>query len=160
MYLNKPKERAYNMRPYLDPAVPLVTDHPDPYQRKQFLEIIRNQMAQKPHHMRKPEIYMWEKVKLIDNVAMPKQFALTRRRRWWHMQKFDPLGKEHWHPEFVNYDQKELKYIPKGMRPAWTRRRGLARRYNKFLPKIEVPLKDKVAVWRAPDRTYKGEHDD
>ncbi len=41
------RERGYLMTPYLDPHMPLVTDHPDPYQRKRFLDIIRAQTANK-----------------------------------------------------------------------------------------------------------------
>lgn len=115
MYLNKPKVRSYDMTPYLDPECPLVTDHPDPYQRKRFFDIVRDQLSNRPPSVgsEKPELYQWEKIKIVDNNAMPAQFALTRRRRWFHMAKIDPLGKEHWHPEFVNTDEKTNKYIPR-----------------------------------------------
>jgi len=161
MYLNKPEERGYLTTPYLDPHMPLVTDHPDPYQRKRFLDIIRAQMANKPQegHNQKPEIYMWEKIKLIDHKAMPPQFRLAARRRWWHMQRTDFMGKEHWNPEFVNCDEKTHRYIPKGKRPAWTRKGTLNRRYNKYDPKIQVPLKNKIAVWSVPDMKYRGDED-
>jgi len=166
MYLNKPKVRSYSLTPYLDPDCPLVTDHPDPYQRKRFFEIIRDQTSNRPppegrHGGAKPEIYMWEKIKLIDHQAMPPQFRLAARRRWWHMQKIDPMGKEHWNPEFISCDEKVDKYIPRGLRPAWTRKGTLNRRYNKFAPKIKVPLSDtKTAVWALPDMKYRGENDD
>jgi len=159
MYLNKPKVRNYSMTPYLDSEVPLVTKHADKYQREEFLKIIRGQTAKKKQLLyRKPEIFAWEKIKLIDSNVMA-WMGVERRRRWWHMRKMDPLGKEHWDPEFISTDEKTDRYIPKGMRPEWTRKGKLNRRYNKFNPRIQVPLKDKIARYSLPDMKYNGDED-
>ncbi|XP_023334071.1 39S ribosomal protein S30, mitochondrial [Eurytemora carolleeae] len=158
MFLNKPRSREYSMTPYLGKIGKLV-NHPDNYQRKRFMEIIRNQFSNRPKTVQKPEMYLWEKLLLVDNKSMP-QLALDRRRPWWHMKNIDFLGKEHWHPEFVNTDEKRHKYIAKGMREPWTRKGELNRRYNKFQPKIAFPLKEKLAVYEVPESKYKGEKDD
>jgi len=135
-----------------------VTNFPDDYQRNRFLEIVRNQLSNRPKAVKKPEMYLWEKLLLVDNNALP-QLGLARRRPWWYMSKIDFLGKEHWHPEFVNTDEKRDRYIPKGLREPWTRKGTLNRRYNKFQPKIRVPLKEKIAVYEVPSMEYKGEED-
>jgi len=160
MYLNKPKARNYSMTPYLDSDVPLVTNHPDKYQREEFLKIIRTQTAKRNHLLHsKPELYAWEKIKLVDHNILA-WMGIERRRRWWHMRKNDPLGKEHWDPEFINTDEKTDRYIPKGMRPEWQRKGKLNKRYNKYNPRIQVPLKDKIAVYSVPDVKYRPELDD
>jgi len=158
MYLNKPRARNHPMKPYLNDVDKLV-NFPDDYQRKRFMEIIRNQMSNRPRHIEKPELYLWEKIMFVDNKAFP-ELDLARRRRWWHMAKIDFLGKEHWNPEFLNADEKTLKYIPKGMRPEWGRKGPLNRKNTKWNPKIEVPLKEKIAVVQLPDSKYKPENDD
>jgi len=154
MMLNKPRAREYNMTPYLNAKVPRVTLFPDDYQRKRFLEVIRNQLSNRPKAVAKPEMYLWEKMLMVDHDTMP-EVGLYRRRRWWHMYKYDFLGKEHWHPEFINTDEKTDRFVPKGMREPWTRKGTLNRRYNKFDPKLQIPLKDKIAVWTVPDTKYK-----
>ena len=45
MYLSIYRAREYNMTPYLNAKVPRVTLFPDDYQRKRFLEVIRNQLS-------------------------------------------------------------------------------------------------------------------
>jgi len=155
MYLNKPRERPYNMKPYLS-SVDKLVDFKDDYQRDRFMTIIRNQLSNRPKTVEKPELYMWEKIMLIDNNAFP-ELDLARRRRWWHMAKIDFLGKEHWDPEFVNTDEKRDRYIPKGMRPENTRKGPTNRRNNKLEPKIVVPLKERIAVLQLPDTKYKDE---
>lgn len=155
MYLNKPRERPYNMKPYLS-SVDKLVDFKDDYQRDRFMTIIRNQLSNRPKTVEKPELYMWEKIMLIDNNAFP-ELDLARRRRWWHMAKIDFLGKEHWDPEFVNTDEKRDRYIPKGMRPENTRKGPTNRRNNKLEPKIVVPLKERIAVLELPDTKYKDE---
>ena len=39
-----------------------------------------------------------------------------------------------------------FRYIPKGMREPWTRKGELNRRYNKYQPKIQVPLKVNIIM--------------
>lgn len=158
MYLNKPRRREYSLTPYLG-EVGTITEFRDSYQRNRFMTIIRNQLSNRPKTMAKPEMYLWEKLLLVDNETMP-QLGQTRRRRWWMMSEIDFLGKEHWNPEFVNTDEKRDRYIAKGMREEWTRKGQLNRRYNKFQPKIQIPLKDKIAVYEIPETKYKGEKDD
>jgi len=120
--------------------------------RKMLNSLVPNQK------MPKPELYYWEKMLLVDHNMMP-EMSLNRRQRWWHMYKYDFLGKEHWHPEFVNADVKKNTYIAKGKREPWTRQGKYNRRYNKFQPKLQVPLKDKIAVYSVPSMRYKDQED-
>lgn len=154
MYLNKPEPRAYSLTPYLG-EIGKVVDFPDTYQRKYLLQTVRDQTARREKKMKKPEIYLWEKIFQIDHNTMPH--LGLRRRRWWQMAKLDFKGKEHWHPEFVSTDPSFPKYIPKGYREPWQRKGELNRRYSKYAPKLQVPLKDKLAVYEIPDPVYKDE---
>ena len=53
--------------------------------------------------------------------------------------------RQHWHPEFKQYDEERHRYVPKGYREPWQRKWGLGRRYSKNAPKVTVPLQDKVS---------------
>ena len=54
------------------------------------------------------------------------------------------VSRQHWHPEFKQYDEARHRYVPKGYREPWQRKYGLGRRYSKNAPKVTVPLQDKV----------------
>ena len=54
------------------------------------------------------------------------------------------VARQHWHPEFKQYDEARHRYVPKGYREPWQRKYGLGRRYSKNAPKVTVPLQDKV----------------
>lgn len=154
MYLREPRIRDYNLTPYLNSAKTVANFH-EPYQRKFLFENIRHIYSNRPRHFEKPEIYMWEKINLIDH---PGPFAIQlglRRRRWFQMAKVSHLGKEHWHPEFMSLDDKRHRYIPKALRPEdYMRKKGLGRRYNKWKPKLTIPLEDRPAVYKLPTTEY------
>ena len=64
--------------------------------------------------------------------------------------------REHWHPEFEQYEEKTLPYLPKAFRKEdFMKKKGLGRRYSKHLPKLTVPLEDTAAVYKLPDTKYK-----
>jgi len=153
MYLLEPQARLYNISPYLSQAK-TVSNYHDPYQRQYLLQNIRHMYSNRPRHLQKPETYLWEKMALVDH---PGVYALRmghRRRRWFQMYKVSHLGKEHWHPEFETYDEKNNRYIPKALRPEeFMRKKGLGRRYSKWLPKLSIPLEEKAAVYKLPKST-------
>ena len=65
------------------------------------------------------------------------------------------LFREHWHPEFMSLDDKRHRYIPKALRPEdYMRKKGLGRRYNKWKPKMTIPLEDRPAVYKLPTTEY------
>jgi len=126
----------------------------DNYQRKYFYGIHRDMYANRPRHHEKPEMYMWEKIHLIDHKgSFEKQLGL-RRRRWFQMAKVDQHGKQHWHPEFKQYDEERHRYVPKCYREPWQRKWGLGRRYSENAPKVTVPLQEKVSEFQMPDVRY------
>jgi len=153
MYMLEPQVRQYSLTPYLS-EVKTVSNFHDPYQREFLHSTVRHMYSNRPRHYAKPEMYLWEKISLVDH---PGPYALQmglRRRRWFQMYKVSHLGKEHWHPEFESYDNKKNRYIPKALRPEdYMRKKGLGRRYNKFLPKLTVPLEEKAAVYKLPKTT-------
>merc|ERR1739838_324403 len=124
-----------------------VSNYHDPYQRQYLLQNIRHMYSNRPRHLQKPETYLWEKMALVDH---PGVYALRmghrrrrwfemghRRRRWFQMYKVSHLGKEHWHPEFETYDEKNNRYIPKALRPEqFLRKKALGPRHSQRLPKL------------------------
>jgi len=151
-YLTQPKPRE-NMTPYLG-EVGRVSEHPDNYQRRYFKSLHRHQYTNRPRHFEKPETYLWEKIHLIDHPAMFAKQVGLRRRRWFQMYKVDQHGRQHWHPEFKQYDEERHRYVPKAYREPWQRKYGMGRRYSKNAPKVTVPLQDKVSEFQMPDTRY------
>lgn len=150
MYLNKPQTRQYSLTPYLSP-VKTVSNFHEPFQRQMLLEKTREVYSNRPKHIAKPEMYLWEKMHLVDHFSGWGLAMGLRRRRWFQMYKVSHLGKEHWHPEFESLDENQHGYIPKAKRPEpWMMKKGLGRRYNKHLPKLAVPMEDTAAVYRLP----------
>jgi len=154
MYLMKPQERWYDMTPYLEGSGRVV-DHPNNYQRQFLHGTMKHQYSNRPRHHKKPEIYMWEKIFVIDHNMMHVP-NLARRNRWFQMCKISHLGKEHFHPEFKKYDEERQRYLPKGFREPWQRKRGMGRRYYRYLPKLKIPLEEDSGPFpnqRLPEST-------
>ena len=61
-----------------------------------FFQALRQKLTlafDRPRHFEKPEMYLWEKIHLVDHPAMfAKQIGL-RRRRWFQMYKVDQHGR-------------------------------------------------------------------
>jgi len=150
MFLLEPQTRQYSLTPYLS-SVKTVSNYHDPYQRKLMLETIRKIYSNRPKHKAKPEMYLWEKMHLVDHFGPWGLIQGLRRRRWFQMYKVSHLGRNHWHPEFETLDEPHGKYIPKAMRPEeYMRKKGLGRRYNRYAPKLTVPLEETAAVYKLP----------
>lgn len=153
MYLRKGEKRTYSITPYLGEES-RVTDFQDDYQRKFLFDKIRDVYSKRPPKVEKPEMYLWEKMHLVDH---PGHLALSlglRRRRWFQMAKVSHLGREHWHPEFKTLDEQQNRYIPKWYREPWQRKKGLGRRYSKHAPKLKIPLQDEpLSVHELPKST-------
>merc|ERR1711874_702461 len=111
------------------------------YQRQFLHGTMKHQYSNRPRYHKKPEIYMWEKIFVIDHDMMHVP-NLARRNRWFQMCKISHLGKEHFHPEFKKYDEERQRYLPKGFREPWQRKRGMGRRYYRYLPKLKIPLEE------------------
>eukprot|EP00092_Neocalanus_flemingeri_P010485 GFUD01011296.1.p1 GENE.GFUD01011296.1~~GFUD01011296.1.p1 ORF type:complete len:107 (-),score=25.69 GFUD01011296.1:15-335(-) len=100
-------------------------------------------------------MFLWEKMNLVDHPGTSALKMGSRRRRWFQMYKISHLGKEHWHPEFETYDEKNHRYIPKAKRPEdFMRKKGLGRRYSKWQPKLSIPLEEKAVVYKLPNVSY------
>ena len=61
-----------------------------------------------------------------------------------------PPPRQHWHPEFKQYDEERHRYVPKCYREPWQRKWGLGRRYSENAPKVTVPLQEKVTPQPQP----------
>jgi len=154
MYMLEPQTREYSLTPYLSHVKTLSNFH-DSYQRQFLFDSLRRIYSNRPRHLAKPEIYLWEKIHLIDHPGVMSMRMGPRRRRWFQMAKISHLGREHWHPEFESLDEKNPRYIPKALRPHdFMRKKGLGRRYGKHMPKLNIPLEEKAAIYKLPKVAY------
>uniref|UniRef100_A0A1S4GB15 Uncharacterized protein n=2 Tax=Anopheles gambiae TaxID=7165 RepID=A0A1S4GB15_ANOGA len=103
-YINEPKERAVNLKPYLCPTETRVADIEDE-NRRVFMERAYKHMASnRPRHRLVPEVYQWEKIYKIDNKTRPME---PKRRPF-------ELGENMYNRRM---DEHALKYIPRAVRP-------------------------------------------
>jgi len=150
MYLRKPQERDHSLTPYLSQER-TVANFPEPYQRKNLHNKHRHMYANRPRHYEKPEMYLYEKIHLVDHPGTKAHLIGSRRKRWFQMYKIHHWGREHWHPEFEAYEEKNNPYLPKAFRKEdFMKKKGLGRRYSKHLPKLTIPLEEKAAVYKLP----------
>jgi len=150
MYLRKPEARNYSLTPYLSKDQTVANFH-EPYQRNSLHVKHRHMYANRPRHYEKPEMYLWEKIHLVDHPTAKAHLIGSRRKRWFQMYKVHHWGREHWHPEFEAYEEKTNPYLPKAYRKEdFMKKKGLGRRYSKYLPKLKLPLEDKAAVYKLP----------
>jgi len=152
-YLREPASREYSLTPYLGEKGRLSQFH-DKYQRQYLMGNHRHMYSQRPRHYEKPEMYLWEKIHLIDHKGPFEKMMGLRRRRWFQMYKVDQHGKQHWHPEFKQYDEERHRYIPRAFRQLKHNKKGFERRFTKNSPKVTVPLQDEVSVYNMPDIKY------
>jgi len=157
MYLRQPQPREHSLTPYLAEHKTVSRYH-EPYQRNNLQKQFKHMYSNRPRHYAKPEMYLWEKIHLVDHKGIMAARLGNRRRRWFQMAKVAHSGREHWHPEFMEVKENNPPYVPKAMRKEdYMRKKGLGRRYNKYLPKLTVPLEETAAIYKLPETKYKPE---
>lgn len=103
-YVAEPKERAHEMKPYLDQEEQTVADIEDK-ERREFLETrYKHIMSGRPRHRLVPEVYMWEWIYKIKFQTRP----MDARRRFFELNE-DPWARR--------MDEHTPRYIPKSLRP-------------------------------------------
>ncbi|KAG7300263.1 hypothetical protein JYU34_015833 [Plutella xylostella] len=104
VYLNKPEERDYDMKPYLDKEEQVVADIEDDNKRCWLEDRFKHLVSNKPKHYLTPEIYHWEYIYKIQN----KTRFFERKVRPFErgINPFDRKLNDHLPP-----------YIPKALRP-------------------------------------------
>ncbi|KAL5277554.1 MRPS30 family protein [Megaselia abdita] len=111
IYTNTPKERNFNLTPFLGDRERNVADIPE-QERREFLEhTFKHLCSNRPRHLALPEIYNWEKIYKIDH----KQRAMEPKRR------FFERGVNPWSRTL---DQHCPDYIPKVIRPGGVKSRN------------------------------------
>lgn len=103
-YLNEPKSRNYDMKPYLGEDEKIVADI-DHSERRIFLEEkFKRIFSNRPRTRLDPEIYLWEKIYKIDNKTRPID----------PLRKFFELKQNPWKKHL---NDQLPPYIPKCLRP-------------------------------------------
>ncbi|XP_037039129.1 28S ribosomal protein S30, mitochondrial [Bradysia coprophila] len=103
-YINEPKQRAIDMKPYLGLDEQKIADI-EHVERREFLQEKFNQLfSGRPRHKVVPEVYNWEKIYKIDHKTMP----LVPRRRFFELG-INPFRR--------TLDEHRLAYVPKALRP-------------------------------------------
>ncbi len=109
-YINEPKQRAIDMKPYLGLNEQKVADI-DNVDRRLFLEEkYKHLVSCRPRHKLIPEVYHWEKIYKIDHKTKP----LAPRRRFFELG-LNPFQR--------TLDEHRQKYIPKCVRPGGKKNR-------------------------------------
>lgn len=103
-YINVPKKRDIDMKPYLGKKEKRVADI-DHTERREFLEnTFKHIASNRPRHRLSYEIYNWEKIYKIDHETRP----MAAKRRPFEL---------HQNPYSRRLDDHTPKYIPKALRP-------------------------------------------
>lgn len=105
-YITAPKERGYDMKPYLDKQEEAVADI-DHLERREFLESrFKHIFSRRPRHRKDliPEVYLWEWIYKIKFNTRP----MDPRRR------FFELNQDPWDRKLSDH---QAPYIPKELRP-------------------------------------------
>lgn len=104
-YLSEPKQRDYDMKPYLDKDEETIADI-DHVERREFLERnYKNLMSGRPRHRQDniPEVYLWEWIYKIKFNTRP----LDPRRRFFELNQ-DPWDRrlDDYHPKYIPRSQR------------------------------------------------------
>uniref|UniRef100_A0A182MWG8 28S ribosomal protein S30, mitochondrial n=1 Tax=Anopheles culicifacies TaxID=139723 RepID=A0A182MWG8_9DIPT len=103
-YINQPKERAVNLKPYLCPTETRIADIEDENRRTFMERAYKHLVSNRPRHRLVPEVYQWEKIYKIDHKTRPMD---PKRRPF-------ELGENMFKRRL---DEHALKYIPRAVRP-------------------------------------------
>uniref|UniRef100_A0A182QUW5 28S ribosomal protein S30, mitochondrial n=1 Tax=Anopheles farauti TaxID=69004 RepID=A0A182QUW5_9DIPT len=103
-YINQPKQRDVNLKPYLCPTETRVADIGDENRRAFMEQAYKHMVSNRPRHRLVPEVYQWEKIYKIDNKTRPMD---PKRRPF-------ELGENMYNRRI---DEHALKYIPRAVRP-------------------------------------------
>lgn len=102
-YINQPKAREHEMKPYLGVKEKKIADIEDVKRRDWLERTFKHIMSNRKRHRLVPEVYNWEKIYKIDNNCLP----LARRLR------FFELGIN---PFMRRLNEHQPKYIPRHLR--------------------------------------------
>lgn len=103
-YINEPKKRSCEMKPFLGANEKCIADIENE-ERRVFLErVYKHMVANRPRHLLVDEVYNWEKIYKIDN----KTRMLEPKRRPFEL-KINPFRRR--------MDEHTPIYIPKAVRP-------------------------------------------
>uniref|UniRef100_A0A182NR04 28S ribosomal protein S30, mitochondrial n=1 Tax=Anopheles dirus TaxID=7168 RepID=A0A182NR04_9DIPT len=103
-YINQPKQREVNLKPYLCPTETRVADIEDDNRRAFMEQAYKHMVSNRPRHRLVPEVYQWEKIYKIDHKTRPMD---PKRRPF-------ELGENMYNRRI---DEHALKYIPRAVRP-------------------------------------------
>lgn len=109
-YINEPKARDVNMKPYLGIDEQRVADIENVDRRLFLEEKFKHLFSRRPRHKLVPEVYHWEKIYKIDHKTKP----LAARRRFFELG-LNPFRR--------TLDEHRLKYVPKCVRPGGKKNR-------------------------------------
>lgn len=102
-YINQPKAREHEMKPFLGMKEKKVADIEDVKQRDWLEKRYKHLVSNRPRHRLTPEVYSWEKLYKIDNDTKP----LARRLRFFELG-INPFRRQ--------LNDHQPKYIPRHLR--------------------------------------------
>ncbi|KAK1116980.1 hypothetical protein K0M31_017030 [Melipona bicolor] len=102
-YINKPEQKNECMTPYLGESVKHIADIADVGRRTWLESTFKHLMSNRPRHVKKPEIYHWQKIYKIDNKTRP----IDKKRDPWEFG---------WSGMKRRLNQHAPPYVPKCLR--------------------------------------------
>lgn len=109
------------------------------YNRESFYDNHRHIFSNRPRSAEKPGIESWQRIRMINHPELDFHRGL-RERPWFKMARYDPKGREHWHPEFKHLDYYEPAYQPVKFR---------AEKHMTRVKKVVAPIPDEDEIDNA-----------
>ncbi|KAJ6636283.1 28S ribosomal protein S30, mitochondrial [Pseudolycoriella hygida] len=109
-YINEPRKRDIDMKPYLGGDEKKIADMKHQDRRVFMEEHYKNLFSGRPRNKLVPEIYPWEKIYKVDHNTMP----MVARRRFFELN-VNPFRR--------TLDDHRPKYVPKDVRPGGKKNR-------------------------------------
>ena len=141
-YLIKPTSSKIENDGYLGERKYLYNVKND-YNRQYLHEALRMMYSKRPRNRLRPSIEPYQKLHYVRHKAPWYIKDCLREQPWFIMKDYDHMGKEHWHPEFKEFNYHNGPYVPEKFR--------LARRnYHKIHPGEQLLWKSRAKVVTAP----------
>ena len=116
-YLIKPTSSKIENSGYLGERKYLYNVKND-YNRQYLHEALRMMYSKRPRHRLRPSIEAYQKLHYIRHKSPWYMKDCLREQPWFIMKDYDHMGKEHWHPEFKEFNYHNGPYVPRKFRTA------------------------------------------
>lgn len=141
-YINQPKAREHEMKPFLNSKEKKVADLEDVKQRDWLEKNFKLIMSNRPRHRLVPEVYQWEQIYKINHNTKP----LARRLRFFELG-INPFARK--------LNEHQPKYIPRHLRARGPHdKKRFEATYYPLDHRMNIPKERSHAMIGAPRDPY------